>query len=187
MNIDNSSLLRTSSLTPYATSNGIGVNVQGDNTQMDAQLGLGSSGITGGSISSSIHSDNGTSFGSASFDSKGNFTGVSISRSSDNGTSFGSAGFDSKGHFTGGSIAGSIKSDNGTSFGGAVFDSEGHFSRGSMGVSSNGNTGLINFNHKGDPTGVSVGTSKGACSYTASISKGPDGGLGAGVGLRCGW
>ena len=162
MNLNNSQIsLNTSRVTPYATPNGIGVNVQGNNTRVDAQVGIGSSRITGGSLGAQVDHSGGTSYGSA--------------------------GFDSKGRFSGGSVGTSINSGNGTTYGNAGFDSNGHFSGGSIGGSSNGNSGSISFNHKGDPIGVSVGTSKGGCDYSAGINKDPYGGVSGGVGVRCDW
>ena len=153
--------LNTPSITPYGTPNGIGVNVQGNNSRVDAQLGLDSSKITGGSLAAQVDHSGGTSYGSANFDSKVNFSG--------------------------GSLGTSINSGNGTTFGNASFDSNGHFNGGSLGGSSNGNLTSINFNHKGDPTGISVGTSKGSCTYSASVNKDSNGGVSAGASVRCDW
>ena len=162
MNLNCSNLnFRTTSVTPYATPNGIGATVQRNNTRVDAQVGLGSSGITGGSIGGQVDHSHGSTYGGA--------------------------GFDSKGHFSGGSVGTSINSGNGTTFGNSAFDSKGHFSGGSVGGSLNGNSGSISFNHKGDPTGVSVGTSKDSCTYSASVNKDSNGGVSGGVSVRCDW
>ncbi|MGC6366799.1 MAG: hypothetical protein ACON35_02230 [Candidatus Marinamargulisbacteria bacterium] len=81
MNINNNQFnYRPRQVTPYASPYGIGVNVQGNNTTVDAQLGLGSSGITGGTLSGS---SNGNS-ASITFDQKGKPTGASFGTSNDN-------------------------------------------------------------------------------------------------------